>query len=259
MPIASTQSVGSQQVWQTRLKAPKPSSATPGARNPVLHRLVAQQVGAQVLLVVVGEDRDDDGVRAQLVLHLQRAEEVGAGRDAHAEAELPRPASAPSGSRRRRRRSTTSSSDVEIDDRRDELVGDALDAVLARPCGRSRASASSPARADGCVIAGCICRRKRPDAHDRAAGADAGDERVGPQRREPQLPPDLRPGRPLVRLDVVLVRELARQERAGRRRRELLGQADAAEEAALLACSRARSRRRGCGSARSARGSSSPA
>ena len=52
-----------------------------------------------------------------------------------------------------------------------------------------------------------------------AARAHAGDERVGPQRSESQLPPDLGPGRPLVRLGVVHVPELPRQERAGRRRR----------------------------------------
>src|SRR5918995_2034269 len=56
------------------------------------------------------------------------------------------------------------------------------------------------------------------DAGDRATGADAGDE-----RRDPPvgLPPDLRPGRRLVRRRVVFVEVLVRLERAG----DLLGEA----------------------------------
>ena len=105
-----------------------------------------------------------------------------------------------------------------------------------------------PARAGAAASPGACCAQVAADAHDRAAGADAGDERVG--RRARGIAAATRSPGPVVvavRLDVVLVRELARQERARRRRRELLGQADAAEEAALLAADEADRRRRSCG------------
>jgi len=54
----------------------------------VFDGLLAQQVRAQVLLVVVGEDRRDDGVGAEPLLDEHGAEEVGAPGDADTQAEL---------------------------------------------------------------------------------------------------------------------------------------------------------------------------
>ena len=94
------------------------------------HRLVEKQCRAQVLLVVIRKDRRDHGVRAQLILQQQRAQEIRAGRDADAEAEL-------RGQRTRHeyrvaiRNGDGTVEKVEIDDRRDELVGHTLNAVLA--------------------------------------------------------------------------------------------------------------------------------
>ena len=72
------------------------------------------------------------------------------------------------------------------------------------------------------------------DAHDRAAGADAGDERVGRETLPAELLPDLRTCRCLVGVDVFVVRELTRQERARRFTRKLFRQTYAAEEPAFL-------------------------
>ncbi len=71
-------------------------------------------------------------------------------------------------------------------------------------------------------------------AHDRPAGAGTGHQRFGVEPLVPQLRPDLRSGRSDVRLGVLVVRELAREERIGRRRGELIGAGDASEKAARL-------------------------
>ena len=61
----------------------------PRRKEAGLHRLVPQQVGAQVLLVVVGEDRDDHGVAAQRRSGPCSApRKLAPGGDADAEAEL---------------------------------------------------------------------------------------------------------------------------------------------------------------------------
>ena len=52
----------------------------------VFQRLATQQVGAEVFLVVVGEDSDDNRVRAHTFLHHEGGEEVCAGGDADGEA-----------------------------------------------------------------------------------------------------------------------------------------------------------------------------
>ena len=84
------------------------------------------------------------------------------------------------------------------------------------------------------MTAGFFSLQKAARAHDRPARAHAGDEGVGPQAVEAELPPDLGPGRPVMGLDVVLVGELAGQERALERGGELLGEPDAAQEPAFL-------------------------
>lgn len=49
---------------------------------------VAQEIGAQVLLVAVAEDGGDGGVGAEVLLDLEGAEEVRSGRDADRQSEL---------------------------------------------------------------------------------------------------------------------------------------------------------------------------
>src|SRR5476649_397985 len=71
-------------------------------------------------------------------------------------------------------------------------------------------------------------------AHDRDAGADTGHERIGLEPLVPQLGPDLRSGGCEVRLGILVVGELTREKRAGRRRGELLGEGDRSEKAAFL-------------------------
>src|SRR5512143_2186431 len=79
-----------------------------------------------------------------------------------------------------------------------------------------------------------LAPQEASSAHDRSAGADTGDERVGVEPLVPQLRPNLRPGRQEVRLRILLVGELTREERTRRRCRELLGEGDGSEETTLV-------------------------
>ena len=91
---------------------------------------------------------------------------------------------------------------VEFDDRRDELVGDALDPVVADLV--SGGHGGGIGGLDGMQRdAGHVLAEELPRPHDRAAGAHAGHER---RRHEPlrrQLTEDFRAGRLVVGLAVV--------------------------------------------------------
>lgn len=93
-----------------------------------LDGFVAQQIGAEVLLVGVAEDRHDHGVVSEFVLHGERGEEVGAARDADAEPQVGRELL-----RHEDRVTVVDSDDAiefgEMHDGRDELVADTLDAM----------------------------------------------------------------------------------------------------------------------------------
>ena len=228
--------------------------------SPSLHRLVPQQVGAQVLLVVVGEDRDHDRVAAQL------APAPRARRGSWRRRRCRRPARAPRASFCAIRIASPSSTPttwsrrVEVDDRRDELVGDALDAVLADLVAGARASGELAGSSGWTVTVGVLRSQEAADAHDRAAGADAGDEGVRASARGSAAATRSRARSSSACASTLSsLRELARQERPPAARASSSASADAAEEAALLARSRGGSRRRGCGSGRCARGSSSRA
>ena len=203
-----------------------------GLRKSGLDRLLAEQVRAQVLLIVVGQDRDHDRIRPELVLDHQGAQDVRPGRDADGHPDL--------GGQLLGHDDGIAVVDRDdrvelgqVDDGRDELVADALDAVLAdlvpRGHGR-RVGGLERMELDG----GILLPQEAARAHDRPARPDPGDEGVGTQSLPAELPPDLGPGRPKMGVDVVFVGELPRQERAFERGGVLLGEADAAQEAAFL-------------------------
>ncbi len=76
--------------------------------------------------------------------------------------------------------------------------------------------------------------KEPPNARHGAPGPHTGDEMRGLEAQLLQLIQDLGAGRSVVRLDVVAVRELMRQEDVRLPDREVVGRADAAEKAALV-------------------------
>src|SRR5215471_8310805 len=163
-----------------------------GRQVAVAHGLLAHQVGGEVLGAAVREHGRHHGARAQLALHHQRADEVGARGDPDREAER--------GGELLRHEDRVAVRDrdhvielLEPHDLGDELVGDALDAVMPHaPPGRERGRLGGLERVD--AHAGLHALQVAAHAHHRAAGADAGHERVELELVRAQLHPDLGAG-----------------------------------------------------------------
>lgn len=202
------------------------------AQLAVLDGLTAAEVGAQVLLVAVGEDRGHHGAGALIAGDHQCAQQVGAGGDAHRQAEF---AGQPLG---HQDRITVVDVDervegVQLEQLGDELVADALDAVAARA--GARAQGRRVGRLQGMHgDFGQLGTQRPADAHHRAAGAHAGHEGAGQQLDRAQLGQQLRARGQLVHFGVVGIAELLRPPRAGVCRRVGIGLGDGADEAALL-------------------------
>jgi len=91
--------------------------------------LVTQEVGAEVLLVVVSEDGGNNGIVTKFVLRLHVGQKVGTRADADCDAQL--------GSQSLSHQDAVAVADgdhgaevVELEDGGDELVGDTLDAMV---------------------------------------------------------------------------------------------------------------------------------
>ena len=121
---------------------------------------------------------------------------------------------------------------VEVDDGRHELVGDALDAVVANLAARGqgrRLGRLQRMHADR----GLLRLQVASDAHHRAARAYTRDERVRTHPLSLQLQPDLGTGAGEVGIDVGLVGKLVRQEGARVGVLHRIGPGDGPEKAAI--------------------------
>ena len=49
------------------------------SQKPIFHRLIPEQICAQVLLVVISEDRNNSGIGPELIRDFQSTDEVGPG------------------------------------------------------------------------------------------------------------------------------------------------------------------------------------
>ena len=106
-----------------------------GCHESIAYRFIAQQIRAEVFLVVVGQHRDDDGIAAHFVLNLQRTEYIGTRRNTHPESGVVRQLA-----RHQDGIAIIHADDAielaQIHDGRNKFVGNSLDAMMSHAMSR---------------------------------------------------------------------------------------------------------------------------
>jgi hypothetical protein len=203
-----------------------------GSEVTVPGRFLAQEIGGQVFLIVIGEDGDHNGVRTKLLLHFYGSQKVAARGNTNGKAQICGQLLS-----HQDRIAVRDANDFvqgrKMHDGRDELVGYSLDAVRAhfaacRESGRfGRLDRVNP-------DAGVPGAKESSNPHHRSAGANAGHEGIRSKTCGLELGADLGTRGGFMRFHVGVIGELAGQENARLAGGKFLRHANAAEKSALL-------------------------